>query len=83
MATSLLVTNDGKEVVRVFYIHYPVWFQEIQEQVKALLDGSSKVNAMSPAYIEMLGFKTGKTNVGAQKINSSTFETFEMVIADF
>ena len=38
---------------------------------------------MSPAYAERLGFKTWKTNVGAQKIDGSTLETFRIVIADF
>ena len=48
-----------------------------------MLDSGSKVNAMSPAYAEKLGFQTWKTNVGAQKIDGSTLETFRMVIADF
>ena len=76
------VTDGGEEVVvRVPCIHYPVWFQE--EQVKALLDSGSEVNAMSPAYTKRLGLKTRKTNVGAQKIDGSALETFGMVIADF
>ena len=84
LATSVPVTNGGKKVIiRVPYIHYPVWFQEDQEQVRALLDSRSKVNAMSLAYAKKLGLKTWKTNVGAQEIDSSTLETFGMVIADF
>ena len=63
------------------YIHYPVRFQE--EQVRALLNSGSKVNAMSPAYAKRLGLKIRKTNVGAQKIDGSALETFGMVIADF
>ena len=63
------------------YIHYPVRFQK--EQVRALLNSGSKVNTMSPAYTKRLGLKTLKTNVGAQKIDSSALETFGMVIADF
>ena len=38
---------------------------------------------MSPAYIERLGLKTRKTNIGAQKIDGSALETFGIVIADF
>ena len=70
-------------------IHYPVRFQEDseqkgqQQQVRALLDSGSEVNAISPAYAERLGLKTRKTNVGAQKIDGSALETFGMVIADF
>ena len=57
-------TDDSKEVVRMPCIHYPVCFQETQEQVRALFDSGSKVNAMSPAYAKRLGIKTRKTNVG-------------------
>ena len=59
------MTDGSKEVVKMLCIYYPVRFQESQEQVRALLDSGSKVNAMSPAYIEKLGLKTWKTNVGA------------------
>ena len=38
---------------------------------------------MSLAYAKKLGLNTRKTNVGAQKIDGSTLETFGMVIADF
>ena len=48
-----------------------------------MLNSGSKVNAMSPAYAKRLGLKTRKTNIKAQKIDGSAFETFEMVIADF
>ena len=81
MATSVPVTDGGEEVVRVPCIHYPVRFQE--EQVKALLDSGSKVNAMNPDFARKLGLKVWKTNVGAQKIDGSALETFGMVIADF
>ena len=84
LATFVPVIDGGEEVVvRVPCIHYPVWFQEDQEQVKVLLDSGNKVNAMSPAYAKKLGLKTWKTNVGAQKIDGSALETFGMVIADF
>ena len=86
LAISVPITdNRGEEVVieRVPCIHYPVQFQEGQEQVKALLDSGSEVNAISPAYAKRLGLKTQKINVGAQKIDGSTLKTFGMVIADF
>ena len=81
-AISVPVTDGGEEVVvRVPCIHYPVRFQE--KQIRALLDSSSEINAMSPAYAKRLGLKTQKTNVRAQKIDGSALETFGMVIADF
>ena len=79
---SVLVTEtSGKKVVRVPCIHYLIQFQE--EQVRALLNSGSKVNAMSPAYAKRLGLKTWKINVRAQKIDDFILETFGMVIADF
>ena len=48
-----------------------------------MLDSGSKVNAMNPDFAQKLGFKVWKTNVGAQKIDGSTLETFKMIIADF
>ena len=84
LATSVLVIDRGEEVVvRVLCIHYRVQFQGDQEQVRALLNSGSKVNAISPAYAKRLGFKTWKTNVGAQKIDGSALKTFGMVIANF
>ena len=81
LATSVLVTETSKEVVRVPCIHYPIQFQE--GQVRALLDSGSEVKGMSPAYTERLGLKTRKTYIKAQKIDGSALETFGMVIADF
>ena len=48
-----------------------------------LLDSGNKINAMSLAYVKKLDLKTWKTNIGAQKIDSSTFKTFEIIITDF
>ena len=88
MATSVSMNdNSSKEVVleRIPYIHYPVRFLEGQgqEQIKVLLDSGNKINAMSLAYVERLGFKIWKTNVKVQKIDDSALKTFRMVIADF
>ena len=78
-----ITDTSRKEIVRVPCIYYPVWFQNGQKQVKALLNNNSKVNAISPAYVERLGLKTRKTNVRDQKIDGSALETFGMVIVDF
>ena len=48
-----------------------------------LINSSSKVNAMTPAYAKQLGFQVQKTDVEAQKIDGSSIRTFEMVIAGF
>ena len=84
-ATSVPVTDGSEKIMlkRVSCIYYPVRFQEDQEQVRALFDSGSEVNPISLAYAKKLGLKTQKTNVGAQKIDGSALEIFEMVIADF
>ena len=38
---------------------------------------------MNPAFAGKLGLHIRKTNVGAQKIDDSFLEIFEMVIANF
>ena len=88
LATSVPVISSGDEVVRVLYIYYLVQFQidqrqKSQKQVKGLLNSGNKVNVMSPGYTKKLGFKVQETNIGAQKIDDSILETFEMVIVDF
>ena len=80
-ATFVPMTGGDKKIVRVPYIYYPVRFQE--KQVRALLNSDSKVNAMNPNYLQKLGLKIWKTNIGAQKIDGSALETFEIIIANF
>ena len=38
---------------------------------------------MTPAYAAKLGLQVRKADIGAQKIDGSTLETFGMVLADF
>ena len=68
-----ITVNSGKKIVleKVPCIYYLFQIQERQKQGKALLNSGSKVNTIGSAYIEKLGLKTRKTNVGAQKIDSS------------
>ena len=49
----------------------------------AFLDSGSEVNAMHLAFAERLGLMVRITNVGAQKIDSTTLETYGMVVAVF
>ena len=64
-------------------IRYPIRFKKSKVQVQALLDSGSEVNAMTPGYASKLGLKVRPTDVGAQKIDGSTLETFGMVLASF
>ena len=50
--------------------------------MRALIDSGSKVNAMYPTYATKLGLHARKIDLGAQNIDGSYLDTFEMVIAD-
>ena len=89
MATSLSVTKTSKEddvvMERVPCIHYPVQFRkEINEtQVQALIDSGSEVNAIHPTFVKELGLLIRAIDVGVQKMNGTTLDTYEMVVAAF
>ena len=77
------MTNKEVTLKRVPCIHYPLRFRNNTTSIRALVDLGSEVNAMTPTYIAKLDLKVRKTNIGAQKIDGSTFETFGMVLAGF
>ena len=96
--TSTSVTENNEETIlvsvkeleRVTCIQYPIAFPGGVTQddsalglVLALLDLGSEVNAMHPAFAERLGLVVQATNVGAQKIDGTTLETYAMVVAAF
>ncbi len=51
-----------EELEQISCIRYPVTFKN---QTKALLDSGSEVNTISQAFMQQLGFKIRKINVGA------------------
>ena len=75
--------KDDIVLEKVPCIHYLLQFQKDNVEAKALINSNSKVNAMTQAYISKLSLRVRYTNIGAQKINSFTFEIFEMVLASF
>ena len=85
LATSSSVTETNKQVTLewVLCIHYLLRFQKDTAGIRALVDLGSEVNAITPAYVAKLGLEVRKTDIRAQKIDSSTLETFGMVLADF
>ncbi len=76
---SMTEKTEG-ELERVPYIWYPVTFKD---QTEALLDSKSEVNTMSQTFVEQLGLKICKTNVGDQKIDGTTLETYGIVVFTF
>ena len=79
------MTETSKEedvpLQRIPYIHYPIWFKK--KKVQALIDSGSEFNAMTLAYAAKLDLGVRETDIGAQKIDGSTLDTFGMVLADF
>ena len=72
--------TEEEALEQVPYIWYLVTFKD---QTKALLDFENKVNVMNSAFTSQLGLKIQKTNVGAQKIDGTTLETYRMVVSNF
>lgn len=67
----------------VSYIYYLLHFWKDIVGVKALIDLGSKVNAMIPMYTSKLGFKVQYISIGAQNINGSILEIFEIILISF
>lgn len=75
---------SSEALQKIFCIRYPVQFQGGQvHKVKVLIDSGSMVNAMTPAYVTQLDLTIQKTNIGAQKIDDSLLETYDMASASF
>ena len=51
--------------------------------MQALIDSSSKVNAMTLVYASKLGLQVCEIDVGAQKIDGITLKTFGIVLINF
>ena len=79
------MTETNKEVTleQVPCIHYPLCFQKNIAGVRTLINLGSEVNAITPAYAAKLSVKIRKTDIGAQKIDGSTLNIFEIVLASF
>ena len=75
--------EDDVTLKRVPCVHYLLRFQKNTVDVRVLIDSGSEVNAITPAYTSKLGFRVRHTDVGAQKIDGSTLQTFGMVLANF
>lgn len=88
LATSVPVIKASKKkkvaLAQILYIYYLFRFRKNDKnKIWALINFGSKGNAITPAYILKLGLQIRQTDVRAQKIDSSTFEMFEMVLANF
>ena len=73
--------NLGSNLVQVLCIRYPINFGK--KSVLALFNSGSEVNAVHPAFAKELGLSIRAIDVGAQKIDGTTLETYGMVVAAF
>lgn len=73
----MLVTASSEVLQRVSCIWYFIQFQA--QQVKALIDFGSKVNAMTPEFASKLGFSIRQTDIGARKIDGSALKTYKQL----
>ena len=73
--------EDDVPLQRVPGVYYLIWFKK--KEVQALINSDSEVNAMTPAYASRLSLWVYHTNIGAQKIDGFTLETFGMVLVSF
>ena len=98
LTISTSVTKDSKEVIlasakdlkQIMCIQYSIIYPSYKTQdgsvldsILALFDSGSKLNVMHLAFAEKLGLVVKFINVGTQKIDSTTFEIYGMVVAVF
>ena len=48
-----------------------------------MIDSKSEVNAIHPTFAKQLGLPIRSTDIGAQKIDGITLDTYRMVVATF
>lgn len=81
LTNSMPITNNDKEIIKIFYIYYLIWVH--QNKIQILFNSGNKVNTMSFNYIKKIVLKIWKTNVKAKKIASFALKNMRLVIADF
>ena len=65
-------------------IYYPVRFKNTNKaQVQALINSGSEVNAIHPTFAKQLGLPIRPTDVGVQKIDGTTLDTYGIVVVAF
>ena len=70
-----------ENLAQVSCIRYPINYGK--QSVLALLDSGSEINVVHPAFAKELGLPNRPTDVGAQKIDGTMLDIYEMVVAAF
>ena len=89
MTTSALITDTSIEATfeQVLYIQSLIQFcqknnKNKNKKMRALIDLSSKINAIYPVYTIKLCLYARKIDASMQKIKKSDLDIFKIVIAD-
>ena len=83
MASTSIIGARKEALEHVSYIHYPVQFRRDMAWVQALIDSRSEVNTIHLTFAKQLGLFVRPINVGAQKIDNTTLDTYGIVVAAF
>ena len=85
LATSTSITGAREEALeRVSCIHYLVQFKGTNKtQVQALINSGNEVNSIQPIFVKELGLPIRPADIGAQKIDGITLDTYGMVVVAF
>ena len=86
LATSTSMTRAREKTPEcISYIHYLVWFMKNTNkyQVQVLFDLESEVNTIHPSFTKQLGFASRLKDIGEQKIDNTSLDIHEMVVAAF
>ena len=80
-----MMTDAREDTLKhISYIHYPVQFKNTSKaQIQVLVDSENEVNAIYLTFAKQLGLSIRPTDVGVQKIDGITLDTYRMVVAAF
>ena len=79
------MTNASEEALEhIFCIHYPVQFKNTDKApVQGLINSGSEVNAIYQSFVKQLGLTIRPIDIGVQKIDKTTLDTYGIVVAVF
>lgn len=84
LATSVSLAKTGKEnnvLKKVLCIQYLVWFKK--NEIQALIDWGSEVNAMTLVFASKLSLEICSINIKAQKIDTFNITIFGIALVSF
>lgn len=81
--TEVSIRVENQQLEYVLSILYLVKFKKDKIEIRALIDFSSEVNAITSAYAALQRLRACSIDIGAQKIDGSTLSTHYIVLTNF